>query len=63
MEDICLLLEVDTAILGDGLEEIREEAFRDCLSLVRISIPPAVRVIKVGAFMDCSGLLTVSLGH
>jgi hypothetical protein len=46
----------------DGLEEIGEEAFYKCDSLLRINIPQAVRAIKNGAFFGCSGLTTVILG-
>jgi hypothetical protein len=49
-----------TAILNDGLEVIGEQAFEGC-ALVRIDIPPSVRVIKYGAFSDCSGLTTAIL--
>ena len=48
-------------ILGDGLEEIGEYAFSYCKSLVRIDIPPSVRVIEEGAFDECSELTTASL--
>ncbi len=33
-------------ILNDGLEEIGEYAFYKFRSLIRIEIPPAIRVIK-----------------
>jgi len=49
-----------TAILNDGLEEIGERAFAGC-TLVRIYIPPNVRVIKYQAFFNCSGLTTAIL--
>ncbi len=48
--------------LGNGLEEIEEGAFYGCTSLLRIEIPPLVRVIKHGAFAECSGLGTAILG-
>jgi len=47
-----------TAIINDGLEVIEENAFKGC-ALVRIDIPPAVRVIDEKAFEDCSNLTTV----
>ncbi len=37
--------QLTNVILNDGLEEIGEEAFRGCASLVHITIPPAVRAI------------------
>ena len=46
----------------DGLEEIGEDTFYKCDSLLRINIPHAVRAIKNGAFFGCSGLTTVILG-
>ena len=39
--------------LGEGLEEIGEEAFCGCELLQRIVIPPAVRAIKDAAFRRC----------
>ena len=50
-----------TVIFGDGLEEIRERAFQDCMSLVRIKMPPAGKAIEYKAFFACSGLATVHL--
>ena len=47
-------------ILNDGLEEIGEYAFSGC-ALVRINIPPSVRVIEEGVFSWCRGLTTVIL--
>ena len=41
-----------TAILGDGLEEIRAGSVVNCMSFTLINIPPTVRAIKSkrGAF-------------
>jgi hypothetical protein len=39
-----------TVTLGDGLEEVGDESFFSCLSLERIVITPAVKVIKANAF-------------
>ena len=50
-------------ILGEGLEEIRERAFRECTSLREILIPPAVKVMKGWAFSKCSQLTDVILGE
>ena len=41
---------------------IGEYAFRGC-ALVRIDIPPSVRVTKDWAFFNCSGLTTVILNN
>jgi hypothetical protein len=48
----CLRLK--TVILNNELEEIRVQAFEQCPSLTSIEIPPTLRVIKEGAFFDCS---------
>jgi hypothetical protein len=50
-----------TVILSDGLDEIGVHAFARCMSLVHITIPPAVRAIKQGAFNICSGLTAAIL--
>jgi hypothetical protein len=52
-----------TVILNNGLEEVGVQAFHGCRSLVRIDIPPAVRVIKEGAFFDFSGLTATILNN
>jgi hypothetical protein len=46
-------------ILGEGLEEIGEAAFGECISLHEIFIPPAVTVIEDSAFQSCSSLTSV----
>ncbi len=46
-------------VLGESLEEIRAEAFRECLSLERIAIPPAVKVVDVSAFKGSLNLTDV----
>ncbi len=46
-------------VLGNGLEEIRPGAFRECTSLERIDIPPAIKVIQDSAFYRCSRLKRV----
>jgi hypothetical protein len=52
-----------TVILGEGLEEIGEREFFQCTLLHEISMPPAVKVIKDGAFYRCSQLTTAFLGE
>jgi hypothetical protein len=49
--------------LGEGLEEIGENAIRECTSLHEILIPPAVKAIKIGAFNGCSQLTIVNGGE
>ena len=62
---IHLVLGFMTAILGDGLEEIRAGSVVNCMSFALINIPPTVRAIKSkrGAFSGCSGLTTVILNN
>ncbi len=52
-------MQLTTVILGEGLEEIGEEAFRECTSLHEILIAQAVKVIKDLAFSGCSSLTRV----
>ena len=47
--------------LCDGLEEIGEEAFLNCTSLLRIDIPASVNSIGDSAFCGCSDLKEVNL--
>ena len=46
-------------ILGEGLEEIRGEAFEWCTLLHRTVIPPAVMEIDDSTFKGCSNLMNV----
>ena len=39
--------------LGEGLEKIGAEAFRECTSLREIVIPPTLKAIKYRAFYWC----------
>ncbi len=48
-----------TVTLGEGLEEIRYEAHRQCTSLQRIIIPPGVKTIDDSAFEACSNITNV----
>lgn len=45
---------------GD-VTKIGEEAFKDCHSLTRISIPESVTVIDVYAFLNCSNLTNITI--
>ncbi len=51
----------DWDVLGDGLEKILTWAFKGCVSLERIKVPPDVKAIREGAFHGCSGLTTAIL--
>ena len=47
--------------INEGPEEIRESAFADCKSLVRIIIPSSVNFIFRRAFISCTLLMNVEL--
>lgn len=48
-----------SAVIGDCVTTIGEEAFRLCRSLTSVTIPNSVTTIGVGAFQTCSGLTSV----
>ncbi|MDE6705726.1 MAG: leucine-rich repeat domain-containing protein [Treponemataceae bacterium] len=48
-------------IIPDGVKEIDDEAFRDCTSLVSVSIPGSVKEIGDEAFRGCTSLKTVTI--
>ncbi len=45
------------------VETIGENAFRDCTSLISVSIPYSVLSIKASAFRDCTSLTSVSIPY
>lgn len=55
------MLSLKTVILGEGLEEIDEQEFRECTSLHDISIPSTVKTINNSAFRGSSRLTNVVL--
>ncbi len=48
---VCIQLMIEN--LGEGLEEIAEDAFWECISLHEILIPPADKAIKDWVFLCC----------
>ncbi len=56
----CSMLE--TINLGQGVEEIGENAFDMCYSLKEITIPDSVKKIGMAALKDCSELHTIRVG-
>jgi hypothetical protein len=46
---------------GSQLENIDEDAFKGCTSLVSITIPEDVAYIGFSAFFDCTSLTTVTV--
>ncbi len=49
------------AIIGDGLTNISEEAFKDCGNLLDVSIPSSVTKIESGAFSGCISLTEITI--
>ena len=63
--DNCLI-EVDTSFVGNfKIKEntylIANEAFKDCQSLISVTIPNGVKVIGDGAFLGCKSLTSVTI--
>ena len=50
-------------ILGEGVKEIRNEAFKDCTELQEVSLPKSLRTIGDKAFMGCTKLEKITLGE
>lgn len=48
----AMLPNIQVASLPDGVEEVREGAFRVCSKLVRVNLPDSVRAIGKEAFFD-----------
>lgn len=51
----------NTFVIFDSVTEIGDSAFRDCKSLVNITIPDSVTSIGVSAFLDCANLTSVTI--
>jgi hypothetical protein len=56
-------MQLTTAVLGQGLEEIRVGAFQECTSLREVLIRPAVKAIKDMAYSCSTQLTTAVLGE
>ncbi|MCH5152727.1 MAG: leucine-rich repeat protein [Clostridiales bacterium] len=50
-------------IIPNGVEEIADEAFRNCATLTEITLPDSVKRIGNFAFADCNNLETVHMGE
>lgn len=48
-------------ILPDSIEEIRERAFRNCVSMQTIELSPNLKIIERNAFENCRKLLKIRL--
>ena len=49
--------------IPSGVQEIKEDAFKGCESMIAITIPNSVTSIGNYAFKDCSGLATMTIGN
>jgi len=50
-----------SVIIGNNITNIRDYAFRDCRSLINVTIPDSVRSIGVGAFFECIRLTSITI--
>lgn len=48
-------------VLGDSVNCIGDEAFKDCKNLSSITIPSTVKTIAYGAFAGCDGLTSITI--
>ena len=55
----CINLE--SAVLNDGVQEIGENAFEGCVSLTSVTVAPSVTRIEKGAFKGCVNLKSIDL--
>ena len=49
--------------IGDSVEEIGDEVFKNCTGLTSVTIPNSVKIIGERAFKDCTGLTSVTIGN
>ena len=54
---------LDMVIIGDGVTEIKDEAFLGCKTLSAVVLPDSVESIGKFAFYECADLCFVSLGE
>ena len=59
----CSALEMDLEGLPGSLTEIRESAFRQCDSLVRVRIPEQITKFSAAVFEGCRNLIEVEFSH
>ncbi|MBR3616703.1 MAG: leucine-rich repeat domain-containing protein [Bacteroidaceae bacterium] len=50
-------------VIPDGVNEIKQHAFKDCTGLTSVTIPNSVTSIGDEAFSDCYGLTSVTIGN
>lgn len=53
--------ELEKVILPDTIEEIEEEAFRNCQNLKEVVLPKNLKVIGCRAFYECESLETIEI--
>lgn len=53
---------IQNLVLGDGVKEIGDYAFSNCTNLEsKVVLPPSVKKVSIGVFLNCSQLESVSL--
>ena len=52
---------VESVSLSEGITDIRDEAFRCCLSLTSVSLPESLRAIGNKAFNNCHRLQEINI--
>ena len=57
------ILSIPSTLNGRPVTSIGNEAFKDCHSLTRVTIPNSIASIKTRAFTGCIGLERVTLGN
>ena len=55
--------DIVAAVIGDAVNTIPVNAFKECSSLASVKIPAGVREIQDSAFQGCSSLQSLSIGH
>lgn len=54
---------LEEATIEDGITSIDKEAFTDCISLTKVSMPNTIETIDVSAFRDCYSLRNITLSR
>ena len=53
--------QIDTVVMSEGITNIGQSAFMDCVNLTSVTIPDTVRLIWYGAFWNCSSLKSIDI--
>ena len=50
-------------VIPEGITEIGEGVFKDCVQLEKVTLPSTLKVIGVGAFKDCTNLKEINIPY